>query len=68
MQLWRTMILILFCLMQTPSKRFMDTERYSYGNAGVDSDVFLTNRDIVSLETCSQNANFDLGYSISQPS
>ena len=57
-----------FCLTQTPSKSFVDTESYSYGNDIVDNDVLEINQQAVSLEGSLQSANFNLGYCISQPS
>ena len=57
-----------FCLTQTPSKSFKDTESYSNGNDIVDNDVLEIKQQAVSLEGSLQSANFDLGYCISQPS
>ena len=56
-----------FCLTQTPSKAYQDTQSASFGCDIVDNYHGEGNQGLVSLEYSSQSANFDLGYEFSQP-
>ena len=59
-----------FCLTQTPSKEFSETNSYSYGSGLLDKDEGIqgTLSGIVSLENNSDVPTFDLGIDLSQQS
>ena len=53
-----------FCLTQTPSKSYQDTQSASYGGDVVDNYENNENGGLVSLEYSSQSANFGFGLSL----